>query len=93
MFARACADCHGGQGQGGETTGGRSAHQRTGFPGPHQRPGAAAHHHHRPARLGMPSFAGTTVGRPISSPLTSAEIDDLVALLASWRQGGPAGNQ
>ena len=43
--------------------------------------------------LGMPAYDGTA-GRPADfRPLTSAEIDDLVALLASWRQGGPAGDQ
>jgi mono/diheme cytochrome c family protein len=38
--------------------------------------------------LGMPTYAGKT-GRPKDfQPLTSAEIDDLVALLADWRATG-----
>jgi hypothetical protein len=41
----------------------------------------------------MPAY-DDTAGRPADfQPLTSAQIDDLVALLASWRQGGPDGNQ
>lgn len=40
------------------------------------------------ADLGMPNFAEGE-GRPQDyKPLTSAEIDDLVALLASWRNAG-----
>ena len=38
--------------------------------------------------LGMPDFADS-MGRPEDfKPLTSPEVKDLVALLASWRQGG-----
>ena len=40
--------------------------------------------------LGMPNFAEHD-GRPDDfKPLTSAEIDDLVALLADWRTTGGA---
>ena len=40
----------------------------------------------------MPAYDGTD-GRPEDyRPLTSAQIDDLVALLASWREGRPAGD-
>jgi hypothetical protein len=36
--------------------------------------------------LGMPAYDGMA-GRPADfQPLTSAQVDDLVALLASWRQ-------
>jgi cytochrome c oxidase cbb3-type subunit 3/ubiquinol-cytochrome c reductase cytochrome c subunit len=93
VFARACAGCHGRLGEGGEH-GGRpvgalnelaflalfsdTALRRTVITG-------------RPD-LGMPAYDGMA-GRPADfRPLTSAQIDDLVALLASWRQGGPAGN-
>jgi hypothetical protein len=38
--------------------------------------------------LGMPAYDGTDGRGPRFRPLTSAEIDDVVALLASWRQGG-----
>jgi cytochrome c oxidase cbb3-type subunit 3/ubiquinol-cytochrome c reductase cytochrome c subunit len=86
VFARACAGCHGRQGEGGEH-GGRpvgtindpaflalisdKALRRTAITG-------------RPD-LGMPAYDGPA-GRPADfRPLTSAQIDDLVALLASWR--------
>src|SRR5438132_632707 len=36
----------------------------------------------------MPDFRSTTGRGPSFKPLSSQEIDDLVALLASWRQGG-----
>jgi cytochrome c oxidase cbb3-type subunit 3/ubiquinol-cytochrome c reductase cytochrome c subunit len=93
VFARACAGCHGGQGEGGEHDGrpvgainepaflaliSDKALRRTAITG-------------RPD-LGMPAYDGTA-GRPADfRPLTSAQIDDLVALLASWRQGRRADN-
>jgi cytochrome c oxidase cbb3-type subunit 3/ubiquinol-cytochrome c reductase cytochrome c subunit len=89
VFARACAGCHGSQGQGandGERQVGAinqlaflalisdQALRRYVITG-------------RPD-LGMPSFDGHN-GRPAEfHPLSSAEIDNLVALLASWRRGG-----
>ena len=43
--------------------------------------------------LGMPAYDGK-VGRPPDfQPLSSAEIDNVVALLAYWRQGGPDNKQ
>ena len=46
----------------------------------------------RPDR-NMPPYDGK-VGRPPDfQPLTSEEIDGLVALLVSWRQGGPTSNE
>ena len=91
VFARACAGCHGGQGQGGEH-GGRPV-------GAINKPAFLALISDKALRrttitgrpdLGMPAYDGTA-GRPADfRPLTSAHIDDLVALLASWRQGGPA---
>jgi mono/diheme cytochrome c family protein len=90
VFTRACAGCHGSHGQGGKD-GERQvgainnqsflalisdqALRRYAITG-------------RPD-LGMPAFDGHN-GRPADfRPLTSAEIDDLVALMAYWRQGGP----
>ena len=91
QFARACAGCHGRQGEGGELDGrpvgainepaflaliSDKALRRTIITGRHD--------------LGMPAYDGAA-GRPADfRPLTSEQIDDLVALLASWRQDGPA---
>jgi mono/diheme cytochrome c family protein len=91
VFARACAGCHGSEGQGGKRDEGQ---------------GGAIHNQAflalisdqalrryaitgRPD-LGMPAFDGFDGRPPDFHPLTSAEIDDLVALLAYWRLGGPA---
>ena len=94
VFEHACAGCHGRQGQGGEH-GGRPV-------GAINEPAFLALISDKVLRriaitgrpdLGMPAYDGTA-GRPADfHPLTSAQIDDLVALLASWRQGGPDGNQ
>lgn len=88
LFERACAECHGPNGAGGETgyaSGGAindraflalisdQALRRIIITGRHD--------------LGMPNYAATD-GRPDDfKPLTSEEIDELVALLASWRRG------
>jgi len=90
VFARACAGCHGSQGQGGKN-GDRQvgainnqaflalisdqAIRRYAITG-------------RPD-LGMPAFDGHNGRSAEFRPLSSAEIDDLVALLASWRRSGP----
>jgi cytochrome c oxidase cbb3-type subunit 3 len=89
VFARACAGCHGKEGEGVERDGGfrRTIHdpaflalisnqalRRTIITG-------------RPD-LGMPPYDGKEDRPPDYRPLTSAEIGDLVSLLASWRQGG-----
>jgi mono/diheme cytochrome c family protein len=92
-FARACAGCHGRQGQGGEH-GGRSV-------GAINEPAFLALISDKALRrivitgrpdLGMPAYNGTDGRTDDFRPLTSAQIDDLVALLASWRQGRPAGD-
>jgi mono/diheme cytochrome c family protein len=89
VFARACAGCHGNHGQGGDG----------------ERPIGAINNHAflmltsdqalrryaitgRPD-LGMPAFDGTSGRAPDFRPLSSAEIDDLVSLLAYWRQAPP----
>ncbi len=92
-----CAGCHGRQGQGGE--GGEHGERPVGAI---NEPAFLALISDKVLRrtaitgrpdLGMPAYDGTA-GRPADfRPLTSAQIDDLVALLASWRQGGPDGNQ
>jgi cytochrome c oxidase cbb3-type subunit 3/ubiquinol-cytochrome c reductase cytochrome c subunit len=86
VFARACAVCHGKQGQGFEQEGGtvRAIHdpvflalisnqalRRYAITG-------------RPDR-GMPGYAQARPGSPHFVPLTDEEVTDLVALLASWR--------
>jgi cytochrome c oxidase cbb3-type subunit 3/ubiquinol-cytochrome c reductase cytochrome c subunit len=93
VFALACAGCHGRQGEGGEYRGRRvgainepaflalisdTALRRTVITG-------------RPD-LGMPAYDGTEGRTDTFRPLTSEQIDDLVALLVSWRQGGPGGD-
>lgn len=93
LFERACAECHGPNGAGGETgyaSGGAinnaaflalisdQALRRIIITGRHD--------------LGMPNFAQTD-GRPDDfKPLTSEEIDELVALLAAWRRGDAGTN-
>jgi cytochrome c oxidase cbb3-type subunit III len=91
VFARACAGCHGSQGQRGKL-GERQI-------GAINNPAFLALISDQALRryaitgrpdLGMPPFNGPA-GRPSDfRPLTSAEIHDLVALLAYWRLGGPA---
>jgi cytochrome c oxidase cbb3-type subunit 3/ubiquinol-cytochrome c reductase cytochrome c subunit len=88
VFARACAGCHGKEGQGVEREHrlDRKIHA----------PAFLALISDQALRryiitgrpdLGMPAYDGKK-GRPEDfQPLTSAQIDDLVALLATWRQG------
>jgi cytochrome c oxidase cbb3-type subunit 3/ubiquinol-cytochrome c reductase cytochrome c subunit len=93
VFARACAGCHGRQGQGGEHAG-RSV-------GAINEPAFLALISDRALRrtvitgrpdLGMPAYDGTDGRTDDFQRLTSTQIDDLVTLLASWRQGGTAGD-
>ncbi len=94
VFARACAACHGGHGGGGEDDG-RPV-------GAVNDPAFLALISDQALRriiitgrpdLGMPAYDSPD-GRPSEfRPLTSAQINDLVALLASWRQGGQSGEQ
>jgi cytochrome c oxidase cbb3-type subunit 3 len=90
VFARACAVCHGPQGRG----------EKDGRPlsgGAINRPAFLALISDQALRriiitgrpdLGMPAY--NHADRP---PVTGAEIDDLVALLRSWRQGGSSSGQ
>jgi mono/diheme cytochrome c family protein len=90
VFDRACSGCHGSHGQGGKISEGQGgainnqallalisdqALRRIIITG-------------RPD-LGMPRYDSENWRAPDFHPLTSAEIDDVVALLAYWRQGGP----
>jgi cytochrome c oxidase cbb3-type subunit III len=91
VFTRACAGCHGPQGQGGKY-GDRKV-------GAINDPAFLALTSDQALRryiitgrpdLGMPAYDGKEGRSEKFAPLTSAEIDDLVALLAYWRLGGPA---
>jgi cytochrome c oxidase cbb3-type subunit 3 len=92
VFARACASCHGEKGQGGTFDG-----KPDGDPvGAINDPDFLALSSDQVLRrliitgrpdLGMPG-ATAAAGRPGDfTPLTSAEVTELVALLASWRTG------
>ena len=94
VFARACAGCHGSRGEGG-----KDGERRIGAI---NQPAFLALISDQALRryvitgrpdLGMPAFDGHN-GRPEDfRPLSSAEIDYLVALLTSWRRSGPANDQ
>ena len=87
VFARACANCHGEQGQGTAKTGAIKDPaflnlasdqflRRTIITGR--------------ADLHMPDFAAVTGRGPDFKPLTSQDISELVELLAFWRQASAA---
>lgn len=91
VFARACVECHGSDGRGGpsEDAGGGAIND----------PAFLALISDQALRriiitgrpdLGMPTYAETYGRAATFQPLTSAEIDDLVALLASWRAASEA---
>ena len=91
VFARACAGCHGNDGEGVKREGkllrkindpaflaliSDEAVRRYAITG-------------RPD-FGMPAYDGKAGRPPDFQPLTAADIDDLAALLACWRQGRSA---
>jgi cytochrome c oxidase cbb3-type subunit III len=89
VFERACADCHGRQGSGGKH-------------GDVNNPAVVGLLSDKALRriaitgrpdLGMPAYDGRDGRSPNFQPLTSVEINDLVALLASWRQSAPANDK
>jgi mono/diheme cytochrome c family protein len=91
VFARACAGCHGSEGQGG-----KHGEQQVGAIND---PAFLALITDKALRryaitgrpdLGMPAFDGKEGRSSDFRPLSSSEIQDLVALLAYWRLGGPA---
>ena len=90
IYQRACAGCHGPNGAGGEGSHSRvGADQRARLSRANQRSGPSSYHHHRPARSRHADVRRKTrpLGR-LSAHSSSAEIDDLVALLAEWRSAG-----
>jgi mono/diheme cytochrome c family protein len=80
LFARACADCHGKDGQGGKDAGAIND------------PAFLALVSDQVLRryiiTGRPDFGMPNCLKRDDPPLTSQEINDLVALLAYWRVGG-----
>jgi mono/diheme cytochrome c family protein len=89
VYARACAGCHGPNGAGGERNGlmGGAINVPTFLALVSDQALRRIIITGRPD-LGMPTYA-EQMGRPTDfQPLTSAEIDDLVALLADWRATG-----
>jgi mono/diheme cytochrome c family protein len=91
VFARACAGCHGKEGEGVERDG--RLRRRI------NDPAFLALISDQELRryvitgrpdFGMPPYNGKDDRPPDFQPLTSEDIDSLVALLACWRQGGPA---
>jgi cytochrome c oxidase cbb3-type subunit 3/ubiquinol-cytochrome c reductase cytochrome c subunit len=92
VFNRACANCHGPQGEGvrdGRPTDGGAINNLAFLALISDKALRRSIITGRPD-LGMPPYNGKA-GRPADfHPLTSADIDDLVALLRSWRAGGPS---
>jgi cytochrome c oxidase cbb3-type subunit III len=91
LFAGACAGCHGPQGEGekdGEPLGGGAINNHAFLALISNQALRRIIITGRPD-LGMPAFNGTTGRPPDFRALTSTELDDLVALLESWRQARP----
>ena len=91
LFARACAGCHGKEGEGVE----RDGRLRNKINDPAFLALISDQELRRYAitgrpDLGMPPYDGKDGRPPDFQPLTSEEIDGLVQRLACWRLGGPA---
>lgn len=83
LFARACAKCHGENGEGTATAG---AIDKPDFLRLASDPMLRRVIITGRPDLGMPDYRGMEKRPADFKPLTSAEIDDLVALLAQWRK-------
>jgi len=90
-FARACAVCHGDNGR-GVPNGGRPANVLNDRVFLALISDQALRRYVITGRpdLGMPDYAGPRPRQPDFRPLTPEEVNDLVALLASWRHGTSA---
>jgi mono/diheme cytochrome c family protein len=86
LFARACAECHGAQGMGGDMAG--AIHDRAFLSLVSDQALRRLIITGRPD-LGMPNFAETDGRDSDFRPLTSDDVDALVALLAAWRNAEP----
>jgi mono/diheme cytochrome c family protein len=84
LFALACAACHGEKGKGGEEAG--ALHDRDFLALISDQALRRIIITGRPD-LGMPDYTVTDYRSPQYKPLTSAQVQDLVALLADWRVG------
>ncbi len=84
MFELACAACHGDNGQGGEAAG--AIHDRAFLQLVSDEMLRRIVITGRPD-LHMPPYNSDAYRSPKFKPLTSEQINDLVALLASWRKG------
>jgi cytochrome c oxidase cbb3-type subunit 3 len=82
VFGRACAGCHGDHGQGGMDAG--RIHSPT-FLGLISDQALRRYVITGRPDFGMPSYAGKEDRPEDFKPLTPAQVDDLAALLASWR--------
>jgi cytochrome c oxidase cbb3-type subunit 3 len=88
IFARACAPCHGVLGEGTEdSNGGTGAINDPSFLALISDQALRRYAITGRPDLGMPDYADKTGRSDDYRPMTGDEITDLVALLASWRQG------
>lgn len=88
VFAQACAMCHGEQGQGSNQPDGPGSINNRAFLSLISDQALRRLIITGRPDLGMPDYAGKD-GRPEDfKPLTAAQVADLVALLASWRETG-----
>jgi mono/diheme cytochrome c family protein len=88
VFARACAECHGKNGSGEKGGGTCGAIHEPAFLALISDQALRRIIITGRADLGMPSYAEKE-GRPADfQPLTAAQIEDLVSLLAAWRASG-----
>jgi cytochrome c oxidase cbb3-type subunit 3/ubiquinol-cytochrome c reductase cytochrome c subunit len=94
VFVRACAGCHGNHGQGGKD-GERQvgALNNQAFLALTSDQALRRYVITGRSDLGMPAFDGSNGRPPEFRALSSVQIDDLVALLAHWRQAGPDNNK
>lgn len=89
VFRQACAGCHGREGEGGAgLVGGAINDPQRAFLALISDQALRRYAITGRPDLGMPDYTGKDGRSKDFRPLTSKDIDDLVALLASWRQNG-----
>jgi len=93
VFARACASCHGSQGRGGSLMPGVGAINNQAFLALISDQALRRYVITGRPDLGMPAFDGKDGRPPDFRPLSSTEIGNLVAMLASWRRGAAGESQ